>query len=87
MSTVAISNNNLNHTICIPKDMEFPGVSELEIRKERDTLFLRPIRPSWLSLVNEVPAAPDFLRERLDVIDNEPFVAVNDDASTEATGQ
>jgi antitoxin VapB len=69
MRTVAIFNNSHNQAIRIPKDMEFAGVSELEIRREGDTLILRPVRPSWLSLADEAAADPDFLLERVDVID------------------
>jgi antitoxin VapB len=41
MRTIAISKNSRNQVIRIPKDMEFVGVSELEIRKVGDTLVLR----------------------------------------------
>lgn len=73
MRTVAIFNNSRNQAIRIPKDMEFIGVTELEIRKEGDTLVLRPVRPSWLSLVDEPLADPDFLSERVDVIEEGRF--------------
>ncbi len=69
MLTVAIVNSSENQAITIPKDMEFVGVTELEIRKEGDTLILRPVRPSWLSLLDEPKADPDFLVERVDVIE------------------
>ncbi len=87
MRTVAIFNNNRNQAIRIPKDMEFSGVSELEIRKEGDSLILRPVRPSWLSFANEAPADPDFLRERVDVIADGRVVLADDDASTGVTDQ
>ncbi len=73
MRTVAIFKNSSNQAIRIPKDMEFVGVSELEIRKEGDTLVLRPVRPSWLSLADEAAADPDFLIERVDVIEEGRF--------------
>lgn len=73
MRTVAIFKNSRNQAIRIPKDMEFQGVVELEIRKEGDTLILRPVRPSWTSLQNLPPADSDFLTERQDVIEEGRF--------------
>lgn len=73
MRTISIFKNNRNQAIRIPKDMEFHGVSELEIRREGDTLILRPARPSWGSL-QEVPSADaDFLTQRPDVIEDGRF--------------
>lgn len=74
MRTVSLFRNNCNQAIRIPKDMEFHGVSELEILREGDTLILRPARPSWTSL-REVPAAdPDFLVQRPEVIEDDRFL-------------
>lgn len=73
MRTVAIFKNSRNQAIRIPKDMEFQGISELEIRKEGDTLILRPARPTWRSLQNLMLADNDFLPERQDVIDEGRF--------------
>ncbi|MBI3229489.1 MAG: AbrB/MazE/SpoVT family DNA-binding domain-containing protein [Burkholderiales bacterium] len=70
MRTVAIFNDSRNQAIRIPKDMEFVGVSELEIRKEGDTLILRPVRPSWLSLADEPALDADFLLARVDVVED-----------------
>jgi len=74
MRTVSIFTNNRNQAIRLPRDMEFEGVSELEIIREGDTIMLRPVRPSWGSL-RRVPAADaDFLTERPMVIDEERFL-------------
>lgn len=76
MRTVSIFMNNRNQAVRIPKDMEFQGVSELEIRREGDTLILRPVRPSWGSLFDEdwdTTAAEGFLQERPDVIEEGRF--------------
>lgn len=84
MRTVTIFKNNSKQAIRIPKDMEFVGVSELEICKEGDTLVLRPVRPSWLSLVDEVVADSDFLIKRVNVLEERRFVwaARHDRAAT-----
>lgn len=73
MRTVAIFRNSRNQAIRIPKDMEFQGVVELEIRKDGDTLILRPARPSWTSLQSLPPTDRDFLTERQDVIEEGRF--------------
>ncbi|VWD25180.1 AbrB family transcriptional regulator [Burkholderia lata] len=69
MRTVSIFKNARNQAIRIPKDMEFEGVTELEIRREGDTLLLRPVRPTWLSFASEPLADADFLAERPAVIE------------------
>lgn len=58
MRTVPIFNNDNGQTICIPKDMGFSGIDELEIVRQGDTLILRPVRPDWLSF-SEVEKADD----------------------------
>jgi len=73
MRTVSIFKNSRNQAIRIPKDMEFQGIVELEIRKEGDTLILRPARPSWTSLKDLPVADPDFLLERNAVIEEGRF--------------
>jgi antitoxin VapB len=45
----------------------------LEIRKDGDTLILRPARPSWASLQDLSPLGEDFLAERQDVIEEGRF--------------
>jgi len=71
MRKVSIFTNGNNRAIRIPRDMDFEGVSELEIIKEGDTIILKPVRPSWGSLFNKVEKAdPDFLAERDDVIED-----------------
>jgi antitoxin VapB len=68
MPTVSIFMNGPNQAIRIPREMEFKDVAELEIRREGDTLMLRPLRPSWASL-GDVPAVDaDFLVERKDIV-------------------
>lgn len=72
MRTVSIFRNGRNQAIRLPRDMEFEGISTLEITREGDTLVLRPVRPDWLSFADEPGSAgEDFLRERPDVIEDE----------------
>jgi antitoxin VapB len=71
MRTVSIFTNGKNQAVRLPKDMEYQGISELEIIKEGDTLILRPTRPSWTSLTDLAKADDDFLTERTDVVADE----------------
>ncbi|ENJ7666064.1 TPA: type II toxin-antitoxin system VapB family antitoxin [Pseudomonas aeruginosa] len=74
MRTVSIFMNCRNQAIRIPRDMEYQGVSELEIIRDGETLVLRPVRPSWGSLRDVAPADPDFLTDRQDVIEEGRFL-------------
>ncbi|AOJ73427.1 MULTISPECIES: type II toxin-antitoxin system VapB family antitoxin [Burkholderia] len=69
MRTVSIFKNASNQAIRIPKDMAFEGVTELEIRREGDTLLLRPVRPTWTSFAAESRADDDFLSERPEIVE------------------
>ncbi len=71
MRTVSIFTNGKNQAVRLPKDMEYQGISELEIIKEGDTLILRPTRPSWTSLTELPKADDDFLTDRTDIIADE----------------
>ncbi|OEZ54231.1 type II toxin-antitoxin system VapB family antitoxin [Duganella sp. HH105] len=71
MRTVSIFKDGKNQVIHLPTDMCFEGVRELEITRSGDTITLRPVRPSWLSL-DELPRPhADFLQERQSVISDE----------------
>lgn len=71
--TVSIFTNGNNRAIRIPREMDFEGISELEIQREGDTLILKPVRPTWSSYSKEeAKADPDFLQDRANVIDDTP---------------
>ncbi|MGK9417671.1 type II toxin-antitoxin system VapB family antitoxin [Pseudomonas cedrina] len=69
MRTVSIIESGEGQTIHLPAEMAYDGVDELEILREGDTIILRPVRPSWLSLVDLPKMDEDFLQEREDVIE------------------
>jgi antitoxin VapB len=77
MRTVAVFRNNRNQAIRLPKDLEFPGVTELIIEKQGNTILLRPVRPSWMSFLDEPRAKADFLRDRPDLIEEGRFCPDN----------
>lgn len=47
MRTVSVFKNGNNRAIRLPRDLDFEGVSELEIVREGDSIILRPVRPTW----------------------------------------
>jgi antitoxin VapB len=81
MRTVSIFRNNGNQAIRLPKELEFPGVTELTIEKQGDTILLRPVRPSWMSFLAEPGAEADFLRDRPDLIEEGRFRQDDGDSS------
>jgi len=83
---VSIFHNNRNQAIRLPKDFEFKGVTELTIERRGDTILLRPVRPDWLSLMEEPPADADFLGERPDLIEAGRFSLDDDDGKHKRRG-
>ena len=72
MRTVSIFKNGNNRAIRLPRDLDFEGVSELEIVREGDSIILRPVRPTWGSFAGLLEKAdPDFMAEREDVVSDE----------------
>lgn len=71
MRTVSIFRNGNNRAIRLPRDLDFEGVSELEIIRKGDSIILRPVRPSWSSLRELEKADPDFMTEREDIVSDE----------------
>lgn len=71
MRTVSIFKNGNNRAIRLPRDLDFDGVSELEIVREGDSIILRPVRPTWGSFAQLDRADPDFMAEREDVVSDE----------------
>jgi len=71
MRTVSIFRNGNNRAIRLPRDLDFEGVSELEIVREGDRVILRPLHPSWSSFLELEKADPGFMTEREDVVCDE----------------
>lgn len=70
MRTVSIFKNGANRAILLPRDLDFEGVSELEIVREDDSIILRPVRPTWGAFTQQEKADEDFMAKREnDVID------------------
>ena len=71
MRTVSIFKNGKNQAVRLPKDMEFSGVTELEIEKQGNSIILRPARANWVSLADTAASDRGFLTEREDVIEED----------------
>ena len=82
MRTVSIFRNNRNQAIRLPRDLEFPGVTELAIEKHGEAIVLRPVRPGWLSFRDEPRADADFLRDRPPLIEEGRFAPDEDDTGS-----
>lgn len=63
--------NGRNQAVRLPKELEFEGVSQVEVRREGDSVILTPVRKSWKSFLETAEADADFLVEREDLIREE----------------
>ena len=70
MRTASLFKNGNNQAVRLPKNFEFEGVTEVEIKKEGESIILTPRRKSWTSFVNIEKADSDFLLERLDIVED-----------------
>ncbi|MDR1851765.1 MAG: type II toxin-antitoxin system VapB family antitoxin [Propionibacteriaceae bacterium] len=68
---VSVFMNRKNQAIRIPKTMEFPGVHELEARRDGDLLILRPVRPGWDEFFAMERPDEEFLPERKAVFESD----------------
>jgi len=70
MRTVALFKNGKNQAVRLPKEFEFEGVTEVEIKKEGNSIILTPKRKSWSSFSSVERTDADFLQERSDVLED-----------------
>ena len=69
MRTASLFKNGNNQAVRLPKKIEFDGVTEVEIKKEGESIILTPKRKSWISFSNIEKADNDFLLDRVGVVD------------------
>lgn len=60
-----------NRALRLPCDFDVEGVSELEIISAGDSIFLRPVQPTWSSFSQFEKADADFMTEREDIVSDE----------------
>ncbi len=70
METVAkLFMNGRSQAVRIPKAFRFEGVDSVIVRKDGDTLLIRPARKSWLTFPDDAPLTDnDFMTERPDLM-------------------
>ncbi|MCL2897254.1 type II toxin-antitoxin system VapB family antitoxin [Brenneria tiliae] len=73
MRIVSVFKNGNNRAIRLPRDLDFDGVTELEIFRDGDSLVLRPVKPSWNSFMGEEKADADFMKDRPDIVEEGRF--------------
>ena len=69
MRTASLFKNGNNQAVRLPNSFEFDGVTEVEIKKEGESIILTPKRKSWTSFSNIEKADSDFLLDRVSVVD------------------
>ena len=68
MTTASLFKNGNNQAVRLPRGLEFEGVSEVEIRRQGNSIVLTPVRKSWKSFTETAPVDDRFQTERHDVI-------------------
>ena len=69
MAIASLFRNGSNQAVRLPRGLEFEGVSEVEIRRQGNSIVLTPVRKSWRSFAETAPVDDGFLTERHDVIE------------------
>ena len=69
MAIASLFKNGCNQAVRLPKELEFVGISEVEIRKEGNSIIITPVRKNWISFSDVLQADEGFLHERADVLE------------------
>lgn len=59
--------------ICLPSEMAYEGIQELEISRTGDAITLRPVCSTWASFSELAKADADFLLNRPAVVGETPW--------------
>jgi len=70
MATASLFINGKSQAVRIPKELEFEGISEVEVTRNGDSIVLSPKRKSWSSFSTIDKADNDFMVERTEVIED-----------------
>ena len=69
MARASIFKNGRNQAVRLPREMELKDVTEVEIRREGDSIVLTPVRKNWTSFSDVDAADEDFLTQRGPIVD------------------
>ena len=67
MITANLITEGTHQVVHLPKEFEFLGVNQVEIRKRGNAVIITPLRKNWKSFANIPQADDDFLMERPDI--------------------
>ena len=67
MITANLRTEGTHQVVHLPKEFEFLGVNQVEIRKNGNAVIITPLRKSWKSFANISQADNDFLTEHPDI--------------------
>lgn len=70
MARAKLFKTRYNQGVRLPKGYDFEGVSEVEVRKEGNSIILTPVRKNWIGFANTSAADDDFLMDRKDIIED-----------------
>jgi antitoxin VapB len=73
MITANLVTEGAYQIVKLPKEFEFAGINQVEIRKKGDSI-ITPLRKSWKSFANVPSADEDFLTERSDIFQTDRVI-------------
>ncbi len=71
MARASIFKNGSNQAIRLPRDMELQDVSEVELRRDGESIIITPVRKNWLSFAEVESADQEFMKDRGNVLDTD----------------
>jgi antitoxin VapB len=71
MARASIFKNGSNQAIRLPRDMELQDVSEVELRRDGESIIITPVRKNWLSFAEVESTDQEFMKDRGNVLDTD----------------
>ena len=71
MITTNLTTEGIYQIVKLPKEFEFTGINQVEIRKRGNAIIITPARKNWKSFADIPQADDDFLLERPDILETD----------------
>jgi len=71
MITTNLTTEGIYQIVKLPKEFEFTGINQVEIRKRGNSIIITPVRKNWKSFADIAQADDDFLLERPDILETD----------------
>jgi antitoxin VapB len=71
MITTNLTTEGIYQIVKLPKEFEFTGINQVEIRKRGNSIIITPVRKNWKSFADIPQADDDFLLERPDILETD----------------